>query len=95
MLQIGSTTFPSKVDYIATILNAPAPRNITTLKVMIADCTHILWYWRMQVGAQLEPVQGFNLMEIDENHKILGQYIEFNNIAWGVDTGGPDWSSEN
>jgi hypothetical protein len=86
-LQLGSITFPNKVAYISSILNAPAPRNITTLKIMPAGCTNILWYWMMQVGIELAPVQGFNLMEIDENNKLLSQLIEFNSIAWAVDTG--------
>ncbi|KIW71772.1 hypothetical protein PV04_00009 [Phialophora macrospora] len=84
---LGSITFPDKVSYIASILNAPAPRNITTLKIMPAGCTNVLWYWRMQVGIELAPVQGFNLMEVDENNKLLSQLIEFNSIAWAVDTG--------
>ncbi|OCT46103.1 hypothetical protein CLCR_00510 [Cladophialophora carrionii] len=84
---LGSITFPNKVAYIASILNAPAPRNITTLKLMPAGCTNILWYWKMQVGTDLVPVQGFNLMEVGENNKLLGQLIEFNSIAWAVNTG--------
>ena len=73
--------------YVAAILNAPAPRNITTIKIMPAGCTNILWYWRMIVGADEAQVQGFNLMEIDENNQLAGQYVEFNSIAWGIDTG--------
>ncbi len=80
--------------YIADIINAPAPRNITTLKLMVAECTNILWFWKMQIGAQVAPVQGFSLMEIDENHKILSQHLEFNSIAWGIDTGESEQWSE-
>ncbi|EXJ65582.1 hypothetical protein A1O7_01923 [Cladophialophora yegresii CBS 114405] len=84
---LGSITFPNKGAYIASVLNAPAPRNITTLKLMPAGCTNILWYWKMQVGTDLVPVQGFNLMEVGGNNKLLGQLIEFNSIAWAVNTG--------
>ena len=41
----------------------------------------------MIVGTNAAPVQGFNLMEVDDNKKLAGQYVEFNSIAWGVDIG--------
>ena len=61
---------------------------------MPAGCTNILWYWKMIVGTDKAPVQGFNLMEIDENDKLAGQFVEFNSIAWSIDTGMPSCPSK-
>ena len=86
-MQLGTVSFPNKIAYVAAILNAPPPRNVTTIKVLVAGCTNIMWQWKMNVGTNAAPVQGFNLMETDGNDKLVGQYVEFNSFAWGVDTG--------
>jgi hypothetical protein len=85
-MQLGTVSFHGKAEYIETILHAPPPRNITTIKLMPAGCTHILWYWKMIIGMNAAPVQGFNLMEIRDG-QLAGQFVEFNNIAWGADIG--------
>ncbi len=53
---------------------------------MPAGCTNVLWYWKMYIGSEKLPIQGFNLMEVVDG-QLAGQYVEFNNIAWGIDTG--------
>lgn len=54
---------------------------------MPAGCSNVLWYWQMVIGSGQAPVKGFNLFEIDEFGKIANMFVEFNNIAWGLDIG--------
>jgi hypothetical protein len=68
-------------------LNSPSLTNITTLQVMPAGCTNVIWFWKMFVGSEQLEVKGFNLMQISTSGQLLGQFVEFNSIAWGTDTG--------
>ena len=36
---------------------------------------------------QADPVNGFNLFEIDSNKQIADMYVEFNNMGCGIGTG--------
>ncbi|KEF63120.1 uncharacterized protein A1O9_01096 [Exophiala aquamarina CBS 119918] len=84
---VGSVTFSGKQNYINGVLYAPSITDIETIKVMPAGCNNVLWYWQMIIGSKQIPVKGMNLFEIDDDGKIADMYVEFNNIAWGIDIG--------
>jgi hypothetical protein len=54
---------------------------------MPAGCNNVLWYWMMYVGLNTLPVRGMNLMQVNEDKQLLGQFLEFSSVAWGIDTG--------
>lgn len=48
---------------------------------------HIIWYFRFgQVGSGQYDVSGFALLRLSKDKKVREADIEFNSIAWGVDT---------
>ncbi|KEF52448.1 uncharacterized protein A1O9_11689 [Exophiala aquamarina CBS 119918] len=84
---LGSTTTTGKQTYINGVLNAPGLNGAETIKIL-ASGNNIVWQWRFTaIGTKQLPVQGFNLFEISEKKQINGLYVEFNSIAWGIDTG--------
>ncbi|KAK5048678.1 hypothetical protein LTR84_005769 [Exophiala bonariae] len=84
---LGSTTTNGKQAYINGVLNAPGLNGAENLKILVSG-NNILWYWRFNaIGSKQLPVKGFNLFEINNKKQITGLYVEFNSIAWGIDTG--------
>lgn len=85
--QLGSTTTNGKQAYINGVLNAPGLNGAENLQILVSG-NNILWYWRFTaIGSKQVPVKGFNLFEINNKKQITGLYVEFNSIAWGIDTG--------
>ena len=81
-------TFQGKQEYIAGVLNAPPTQGITTIEVLVAGCTKILWYWNfLGVGSGQYEVKGFNLFTVTPQMQIQMAEIEFNSIAWALDIG--------
>jgi hypothetical protein len=87
ILQLGAISFPTKQNYVSTILAARAPLNISSINIMPAGCSNVLWQWNMLVAQNIMPVKGFNLMVINGNGQMQTQYVEFNSIAWATDIG--------
>ncbi|KIW51098.1 hypothetical protein PV05_09850 [Exophiala xenobiotica] len=85
--QLGTDSFSSKAAYIAGVLSEDGPTNVTTIQVMPAGCNNVLWYWMMYVGLNQLPVRGMNLMQVNDDKQLLGQFLEFSSVAWGIDTG--------
>jgi len=51
------------------------------------SCDKIAWYWLFpDVGSGQYRVKGSNLFTINKHCKITSASIEFNSIAWGLDT---------
>ena len=85
---MGGVTFQGKQAYIAGVLNAPPVEGITTNEILVAGKNKILWYWTFYgIGSAQYEVKGFNLFTINENNQISQLNLEFNSIAWGLDTG--------
>lgn len=85
---LGTATFVGKQLYINSVLNAPPVMGITTLEVLVAGCTKILWYWNfLGIGKATYEVKGFNLFEITAAGQINQTNLEFNSFAWALDTG--------
>jgi hypothetical protein len=88
LCQLGTVTFEGKQNYINNVLNAPPLEGITTIEVLVAGCDKILWYWNfLGVGSAEYEVKGFNLFTITSAMQIVTTNLEFNSIAWGLDTG--------
>ena len=61
---------------------------ITTIEILVAGCTKILWYWNfLGIGSAKYEVKGFNLFTVTDKLQIAQTNLEFNSIAWGLDTG--------
>jgi hypothetical protein len=61
---------------------------INTLEIDVAGCNKILWYWLFTgIGSQQYEVKGFNLFTITPASQIAQVNLEFNSIAWALDTG--------
>jgi len=87
-LPLGSATFVGKQVYIGGILNSPPVLGINTLEVLVAGCTKVLWYWNfLDVGSGEYEIKGFNLFSITPALQINQTNLEFNSIAWALDTG--------
>ncbi|OQV06603.1 hypothetical protein CLAIMM_11148 [Cladophialophora immunda] len=85
---LGTATFVGKDVYINGVLNSPGLNGITTLEILVAGCTKVLWYWNfLGVGSGQYEVKGFNLFTITPSLQIGQANLEFNSIAWGLDTG--------
>jgi hypothetical protein len=81
-------TFQGKDEYINGVLNSPGVGGITTIEILVAGCTKILWYWNfLGIGSGQYEVKGFNLFTITPSLQISAVDLEFNSIAWGLDTG--------
>lgn len=56
--------------------------------ILPAGCNKVVWYWTFTgIGSKLLPINGINIFEITSKKQIADMYVEFNNIAWGIDTG--------
>ncbi|KAJ9664352.1 hypothetical protein H2198_000281 [Neophaeococcomyces mojaviensis] len=85
---LGGVTFQGKQEYIGGVLNAPPVEGITTIRIYVADCNSVLWYWNfLGVGSGQYEIKGFNLFTLNAAGQILTTELEFNSIAWGLDTG--------
>ncbi|OAL37259.1 hypothetical protein AYO20_03435 [Fonsecaea nubica] len=85
---LGTATFVGKDNYINGVLNSPGLSGIVTLDVLVAGCTNVLWYWKfLGVGSGQYEVKGFNLFAITPSLQLASANLEFNSIAWGLDTG--------
>ncbi|KAF2164454.1 hypothetical protein M409DRAFT_56716 [Zasmidium cellare ATCC 36951] len=80
----------SKQEWTQGILNAPPFGGVQTLKLLVF-CDQVLWYWNFNViGSGEYPVKGFNLFTLRRqgNEVVASEVdIEFDSIAWGLDTG--------
>lgn len=55
---------------------------------LVAGCTKVFWYWKFTgIGNRQIPINGMNLFDITTDMQIADMFVEFNNIAWGIDTG--------
>ncbi len=87
VFQAGADTFTGKAQYIQGVLLAPSVTGINTKKVL-ASCNEVVWYWTFTgIGSRQLPINGVNIFEITDKNRIGKVYVEFNNIAWGIDTG--------
>ena len=87
-VQLGGDSASSKEEWISGLLSAEPAGGITTLNVFTADCNKIIWYWNfLDVGTSQYEVKGFNLFTLTSELKISQLNLEFNSIAWGLDTG--------
>ncbi|KIW52168.1 hypothetical protein PV05_07830 [Exophiala xenobiotica] len=85
---LGTATFVGKQLYIAGVLNSPGVTGINTLEIDVAGCNKILWYWLFTgIGSQQYEIKGFNLFTITPASQIVQVNLEFNSIAWALDTG--------
>ncbi|KAK5072499.1 hypothetical protein LTR64_005028 [Lithohypha guttulata] len=85
---LNQTTFAGKQLYINGVLNAPPVEGISTLQVLVAGCDQILWQWVFTgIGSKVAQVKGFNLFGLNAQNQIKTVHLEFNSIAWGLDTG--------
>lgn len=86
--QLGQVTFDGKQAYIGGVLGAPPVTGVVDLEILVAGCTKVLWYWKfLGIGSKQYEVQGFNLFTVDSNLQVSQVNLEFNSIAWGLDTG--------
>lgn len=62
-------------------------KSISRSNIYVTDKNKILWQWTFdKIGSGKYPVTGFNLFYISNKKEIFAVDIEFNSIAWGVDT---------
>lgn len=74
--------------YIEGVLNAPPVLGVETIEILVAGCTKILWYWVFTgIGSGEYEVKGFNLFTLSDAGQIAQVNLEFNSIAWGLNTG--------
>lgn len=86
--QLGGITFAGKQGYIEGVLAAPPVLGITTNEVLVAGSCKILWYWTFfGIGTAEYEVKGFNLFSLTSDLQIQTLNLEFNSIAWGLNTG--------
>ncbi|KAK6371492.1 hypothetical protein LTS17_008742 [Exophiala oligosperma] len=84
----GSESFKGKAQYIQGVLLAPSITGINTNMVLPAGCDKVVWHWTFTgIGTRQLPVNGINIFEITAKKQIADMYVEFDNIAWGIDTG--------
>ncbi|EHY56004.1 hypothetical protein HRR83_006617 [Exophiala dermatitidis] len=87
-LPLGNATFVGKQEYINGVLSAQGVEGVNTLEILVAGCTKILWYWLFTgIGTGQYEVKGFNLFTLSDAGQIAQVNLEFNSIAWGLDTG--------
>jgi hypothetical protein len=59
---------------------------IQTLDIL-HSCNKIAWHWLFpNVGSGQYEVKGFNLLTVNLQCQVTRADIEFNSIAWGLDT---------
>ncbi|KAK4501554.1 hypothetical protein PRZ48_007363 [Zasmidium cellare] len=80
----------TKNDWIQGVTHAPAFSGIKTLEVIVT-CDRIVWYWVFTgIGSAKYPAAGFNLFHLKRKGpqlQVEKLYLEFDSIAWGLDTG--------
>ena len=70
------------------MLNAPPVEGIESLGIYVAGCDKILWQWLFAgIGTAQYEVKGFNLFDITSAGQISAIHVEFNSLAWALDTG--------
>ncbi|RMZ12026.1 hypothetical protein D0860_03130 [Hortaea werneckii] len=85
-LPLDSLWVTSKAQWIDGVLKDGPYLNIRTIDIVIG-CNKIVWYWTApQIGTGEYEVKGFNLFEINSQYQICKTYLEFNSIAWGLNT---------
>ncbi|KAI1630154.1 hypothetical protein EDD37DRAFT_83880 [Exophiala viscosa] len=85
---LGTATFVGKDTYITGVLESPPVTGINTLEIDVANCNKILWYWKFTgIGSEEYEIKGFNLFTITPAGQINQTNLEFNSIAWALDTG--------
>ena len=70
-------------------MTAQAIPQMTDLDVF-HDCTKVSWRWSTSsLGLAKYPVNGINDFEVQNpmTGQLIANHLEFNSIAWGVDTG--------
>ncbi|KAF2774121.1 hypothetical protein EJ03DRAFT_322721 [Teratosphaeria nubilosa] len=83
---LGGTSATSEQEWYEHVSAHPT-QGIITHDILVAGGNNILWYWTFPcVGSRQYEVKGFNLLRIDINQQIYEADIEFNSIAWGVNT---------
>lgn len=81
-------TFSGKQTYLNGVLNSPSVSGIETLEILVSGCKKIVWFWRITgIGSKKYPIKGFNLFTLNDAQQIETVDLEFNSIAWGLDTG--------
>jgi hypothetical protein len=86
--KLGGSSFGGKAAYIGGVLNAPPVEGINTLEILVSGCTKVLWYWVFTgIGTAQYEVKGFDLFSINSNLQIEKINLEFNSLAWALDTG--------
>lgn len=90
---LGSVT-ADKATYISGAQHAPPTTGIENLAITVSNCDTIIWEWNMNgVGMATYPVKGFGFFKMVRGSKLGFNLqakelkLEFNNIAWGLDTG--------
>lgn len=74
--------------YINGVLNAPPVAGVNTIQILVAGCDQILWQWVFTgIGSAQYEIKGFNLFALNSAGQIETVHLEFNSIAWGLDTG--------
>ena len=91
-IQYGTLVEPNGTVYVENVLSAPPLKAIETNGVL-NNCTHIMWHFTFfGVGGpnSVERVKGFTLIGTDptrEVQPVIFQQVEFNSIAWAINTG--------
>nr|POE75526.1 hypothetical protein CFP56_53638 [Quercus suber] len=87
-LPLGGPSAASKQEYIAGISHAPPSNGIVTLNTWVTGCHSIVWRWQFNgVGSSRYPVSGFNYFDLTAFNQIHRLYVEFDSVAWGLNTG--------
>ena len=85
----GDGANDNKTSWIAGRLAFPYPNNtVTTRYCAPAGQYHVIQYFRLDsVGNnQRIPILGFNLFELDKYGKLLKLFLEFDSLAYSIDT---------
>ncbi|RMZ89028.1 hypothetical protein DV736_g3747, partial [Chaetothyriales sp. CBS 134916] len=86
---LGGPSFSGRTAFVQGVAGAPAIPGMSTLEVF-HDCNRISWRWLAQgLGLSKYEVKGINDMYVPNvfTGQISRDYLEFNSIAWGIDTG--------
>lgn len=68
-------------------MSHPPVTGINTLGIYISGCSKVLWQWQFTgVGTAEYPVKGFSLFTLNRKNLVVKTEIEFNSVAWGIDT---------
>ncbi|KAI7323839.1 hypothetical protein KC315_g8416 [Hortaea werneckii] len=85
-LPLDSLWVTSKAQWISQNAEYGPYPNIITNDIIIG-CNKIVWYWTSsRIGTGKYEVKGFNLLEINSQYQICKSFLEFNSIAWGLNT---------